>query len=187
MSNFRALAFLDASMFTAMLITRHKQSYRADTPRETAPGTPHHDTKAIMLRGPRNPSPENWQEDVEQINYPIMSEWKSAKALLLRIAAAAAPFNNGETPDLGKAMVVSLKAGGFVDWHIDEGPYAEAHLRLHLCLVPSPGAVLYSGGDQHTPPVGQLTFVNNRVLHSAVNLGPVPRVHLIVDVRKPDA
>lgn len=184
---FRALAFVDASVFTAMLLTKYREAYGLNTMRQSQPGSPHKHTKAILLRGPKDASPENWQEDVPQINYPIMTEWKTSKSLLTRVAAAAATFNKGETPDLGKAMIVKLEPGGVVDWHIDEGAYAEAHLRLHLCLVPSPGAYLYSGGEQCTPPVGQLTFVNNRVLHGAVNFGPVSRVHLIVDVRKPDA
>lgn len=185
MSNFVSVGFIDASMMTATLLTRHKALFEADTRRQEHLASPHHDTQSILLRGPKSPSAENWLEDVPQVDLPALSEWKTAKALLARIKNAVAPLNDNKPGILGKAMIVSLKPNGFVDWHVDEGSYAETHHRLHLCLVPSPGAWLYSGGEAFSPPVGLLTGVNNRVLHSALNTGPTARIHLIVDVRKP--
>lgn len=185
--NLRSICFLDVSTMTANLIIRHKDKFGLHKLRQQAPGSAHHDTETIILRAPPEPSADNWQLDVDHIDYPILKDWKSAKAMLTRIRNAVAPLNGGAPAELGKAMVVSLKPGGHVDWHVDEGEYAEAHDRLHVCLVPSPGAWLYAGGEGAVLPVGQLTWVNNRVLHSAVNMGQNARVHLIVDVRKPGA
>lgn len=186
MANFLALGFVDTSVCTANLVLKFRDRFGQDARREKAPGSPHHDTDAILLRGPKDPSPANWFGDIEHVDYPILKEWKSAANLLSRIRNAAAPFLKGQQAVLGKAMVVRLKPKGFVDWHVDEGEYAAVHDRLHICLIPSPGAWLYSGGEMACPPVGQITWINNRVLHSATNLGDVARVHLIVDVRKPE-
>lgn len=184
--NFRALAFLDTSVCTATLVNKYRDAWGQNTQRQTTAGSPHHDTQAIFLRGPQNPTVENWFEDIPQVDYPILKEWKSARALLARIKDAVQPLFPNSSIVLGKAMIVRLKVGGYVDWHVDEGDYAKVHDRAHLCLLPSPGAFLYSGGETAQPAVGMLTYMNNRVPHSALNMGPVPRVHLIVDVRKPD-
>lgn len=130
---------------------------------------------------------ENWFEDIPQVDYSILKDWKSARAILARIKDAVQPLFPDRNIVLGKAMIVRLKVGGYVDWHTDEGEYAKVHDRAHLCLLPSPGAWLYSGGEAYQPPVGQLTWFNNRVPHSALNMGPVARTHLICDIRKPSA
>lgn len=172
-----------------MLVTKYRPRFQDDKRRQSYEGSPHHDTEMILLRGPEKPDAKNWFDDCPQVNQPILTEWKSARALLGRIKTSLSPLPimGGKPIELGKVMIVSLKAGGFVDWHIDEGEYAETHLRGHLCLIPSPGAWLLSGGEAAMPAVGVLTYFNNRVLHSAINLGDYPRVHLIVDVRRPDA
>lgn len=182
--NFRALGFVDASVFTSALVSKYRDLWHRNRQRQSYEGSPHHDTQAILLRGPEDPSLENWLQDVPQVDYALLKEWKSAQSLLARIRDTLQPLV-GERPVIfGKVMAVRLKAGGHVDWHVDEGDYAAIHDRVHLCLLPSPGAFLYSGVEIAQPPVGQLTWFNNRALHSAVNIGPVPRVHLIVDIRK---
>ncbi len=113
---------------------------------------------------------------------PILAEWKSAKALLNRLRLMAAAYLNAHDLELGEAALVLLKAQGMVEWSVRESDWAS----LQLCIVPSPSAWVYSGGECSVLPVGQLTFVNRRVLHSAVNFGNHPCIHLVVDVRKPD-
>ena len=174
-------------MLSAGLMLKYRVRFADDKRRQQVPNSPHHDTETIVLRGPKDATPAAWFEDGEMVDYPIMKEWKAARITMLKIRNAAAGLNGGKPVQIGKAMVVSLKVGGHVDWHTDEGEYAEAHLRLHVCLVPSPGAWLYSGGEAANIPVGQLTFFQNRVLHSAINTGPCARHHLIVDCRRPDA
>lgn len=186
MPNFRPLAFLDTSTFTATLVNKYRDEWGKNTQRQAFAGSPHRDTNSILLRGPQNPTVENWFEDIPQVDYPILKDWKSARALLARIKDAVQPILGETKAVLGKVMVVRLKVGGHVDWHVDQGEYAAKHDRTHLCLLPSPGAWLYSGGEQYQPPVGQLTWFNNAVVHSALNMGPVARVHLICDIRKPD-
>ncbi len=186
MPNIVPLAFLDTSQFTATLVNKYRDQFGKDPRREKTAGSPHHDTQSILLRGPAKPTAQNWFEDIEQVDYPILKEWKSARNLLSRIKNAAAPFLKGQPAVLGKVMIVQLKPHGVVDWHVDEGEYAAAHYRTHLCLIPSPGAFVYSGPEMANLPVGQLTFFENRVLHCATNFGDFARTHLIVDVRRPE-
>ena len=75
-----------------------------------------------------------------------------------------------------------MKPGGFVDWSYDEarGPHA------HICLVPGPGAWVYSGGESAVLPVGQLTLVDHRKLWSAANYGDYPVIHLVAELYDAD-
>lgn len=162
--NVQPLGFLDTSRFTAAFVLKHRVAM--------TPLTESLDT--LPLR--------KGDEDL-----PILAEWKSAKALLTRIRTAAAPYFDNQTPDLGDAAVMSMRPGGALDWSVEEGEYAESHRLLHLCLIPAPGLWVYSNGEAAVLPVGQLTFVNRRALHSVVNFGEHTGVHLVVDVKAPAA
>ena len=155
--NIVPLGFLDTWAFATALHNKYKDRFGGD----------HHSMALLPLRTEAGPA-------------PILAEWKSAKALLSRIQAAASPIF-GETPDLGAAAVVRLAPGGFVEWQTLASDWSS----LHLCIVPSPGAWTYSGGEGAVLPVGQLTYVNRAVMHSAVNLGNHPAIHLVVEARKP--
>jgi hypothetical protein len=178
--------FIDVSRMAAALVLKHAVHFADDKRRQSTPGTPHHDTETILLRGPLGEiTTENWFQDVPHADTDLLKSWPSAQQVLGKIAESHVR-RAGHEPILGKAMVVSLKAGGHVDWHVDQGAYAEAHDRFHVCLVPSSGAMTYCGGLGASLPVGQLTWINNRALHSAINVGSNPRINLIVDVRKPE-
>lgn len=116
---------------------------------------------------------------------PILQTYKSARMALTQIRKI---MGRGDEPaDLGRCAIEVLEKGDSRPWVIDHGEYAESHIRLHCCLVPSPGAWLYAGGEGIVSPVGQLTAFNHLTLHSEINLGPVDRIHLVVDVRRHDA
>lgn len=178
--------FIDVSAMAAALVLRHSVHFADDERRQNFPGSPHHDTRCIVLRGPSDAGPQNWQEDVPHFDMPVLDGWPTARQVIEAISESHSK-RAGAAPIFGKIMVVGLKVGGIVDWHVDEGPYAECHDRFHLPLIYSPGARIYSGADGAILPPGQLTWINNRIPHSAVNMGPVERVHMIVDIRKPEA
>lgn len=115
------------------------------------------------------------------VDNPILKEWKSAKILLNKIASAAAPLLGGEPAKIVNAMIWSLPPQGRMDW-MD----APETLRAYLPLLPSPGAMLFSGLEAHNPPVGQLTAVGGAVPFAALNLGPVAAVWLQIDAEFPD-
>lgn len=160
--NIFSIGFLDASVFTANLILRHKAKLQ-----EVDPGI-----SLLPLR-------------TEDGDLPIMAEWGSAKALLSKVRAAAAPILGGKPGILARASVVQLGVGACVPWAADDDDYAQTVHRLLLCLIPSPGCWVYSGSEGTIPSVGMLTLVNHEVLHSVINTGQNPCTQLIVDVLKP--
>ena len=159
MNPIQPICFLDVWAFSAALFTKHKDKFGGD----------HHSAAILPLRS-------------EEGALAILGEWRTARALLSRIRVAAAPIMEGRSGTLGAAAVVQLRPGGFVEWSADP----QAPPAFHLCIVPSPDAVLYCGGQSAVLPVGQLTYLNRRLLWSAVNFGPTPAIHLVVDVRGPD-
>lgn len=151
--NIVPVAFLDTWAFSATLFAKYKDRFVGD----------HHSASLIPLRSAEGP-------------LPILAEWKTAKSLLSRARVALAPFFGGETPELGEAALVRLAPGGHIEWGSEPAGHS-----FQLPIIPSPGAWVYSGGEGQVLPVGQLTFVNRRVLYSAINLGDHPVIHLVFD------
>ena len=184
MNHFAPIAHLDTFDLVGSLRNRMALFDKIKIRQET-PGSAHTHTRSIFLRGPENPNTQNWFEDVPQIDYQPLAGWKEAirfsgilgAALTTRLPVQIDPLHRG------KAMIVELAPGSAVDWHRDEGAYARVHRRFHLPLVTNPGCFLFSGGEYAQLPVGALTWFDNHALHSAVNFGQYPRVHLIVDYR----
>lgn len=179
--------FIDVSAMAAALVMKHSVRFGDDKRRQAFHGSPHHDTESILLRGPMGEiSRETWFDDVPHCDSEALEAWPTARAVIAKIAESHR-LRSGLEPIFGKIMVVSLKAGGWVDWHVDQGFYAQVHDRFHLCLIPSAGGLMFSGGMSAALPQGQLTYFNNHVLHSAINVGTNPRVHLICDIRRPES
>lgn len=160
----RPVGFLDTSGFTGMFTVKYRERMR----------------DGIL---PLRSIPEG---DDEAQDLPIMKEWKTARALLTRIKAGAAPLLDGQPATLGKAWVETLPGNCGTPWTIEEDDYAQGHIRTRTCLIPTPENYTMSGLDRVTLGVGILNIVEHRILHSEINLGAFPRVHLIVDVRRPD-
>jgi len=175
----RGVAALDTFAAVASLYER-QAGFDKITLRQDTPGSPHRETRAIFLRGPDDPTVTRWFEDLPHGDYPDLVHWPEMQALLSAICGAL----RQPPTALGKAMVVELKPQGSIAWHVDEGAYAVRHNRYHVALTTNPGAVLLSGGEQAHVPVGALVAFDTAVLHSAVNVGSTPRIHLIVDCRK---
>jgi hypothetical protein len=123
----------------------------------------------------------------EAVDLPILKEWRSAKALLSRLRASAAPFFQGVAPDIGKAWIEVVPPLSGTPWTNETGDYADQHVRTRTCLVPSPNALSYSGVASAVLLVGIVTTVDHRLMCSEVNHGEYARTHLIVDVKIPSA
>lgn len=140
--------------------------------------SPHTATRTMILRAPAQTDDlAIWQVDRPLLDYPVLQDWAAMRRMLAAMADLL------DWPLFGKIMIARLPAGATIGWHIDQGEYAERHARYHVPLATNSKAWLYSGGEAASPPVGQLTLFNNRVLHSAANFGQSPRMHLIIDVR----
>ncbi len=92
--------------------------------------------------------------------------------------------NRGVKVEFGRVYLEMLDPGSTVPWRTLNGPYHEHFLRAHLPLRTNPLARIMVGTESAHLLSGQLTVVNVRMPHSAVNLGEWPRVHLVCDWRE---
>lgn len=125
-------------------------------------------------------------ESGEAEDLPILKEWKSARALLLRYKATAAQLLPDQPIVFGKAWIETLPGPAGTPWEIHDDEYAQTHLRTRTCLIPTPDNYTYSGRECVNLGVGVVNLIDMNILHCEVNLSPYPRTHLIVDVQRPD-
>jgi len=182
--NVFSFAFVDTSLFHATMTLKYGKHFADNHRPPTLVLPPHQDLRHIVLRGPAD-DPDNWSADVDQIDYPLLKEWPSAKQLIDNVHAKIAEHLGGQNVTFGKIYLEELRAGGNVGWHVDESAYGTKHIRFRLLASPCAGGCWFSGGDSLPPGVGNLTYVNHAVMHSMINLGPVPQISLVVDVRRP--
>lgn len=160
----QSIGFLDVSTFTAMLVVKYKD--------RLVDGV-------LPLRSVKD-------GDAEPSDLPILKEWKSARALLSRIRAGAAPFFGGIAPELGRAWIEVLPPHSGTPWEKEDGEDADAYVRTRTCLVPCPLSFSHSGAVSGVLQVGVVNAVEHRALCAEVNHGDHARIHLIVDVFRPD-
>lgn len=158
------IGFIDVSIFTSMLLLKHKD--RASE-------------GILRLR--------DLGDEGDAVDLPILKEWKSARAVLSKIRSGAAPHFGGKTPELGRAWIEILPPLSGTPWTAEDGEYADQHIRTRTCLVPAPLAVSYSGVSSATLAVGMVNRIEHRALCSEANFSENARIHLIADIRVPDA
>jgi hypothetical protein len=154
------------------------------TARQETPGSPHVDTRSIFLRWAADQSLAAVFNDVDAIDYPALNKLPEVRAMIATIAALV------EAEKVGRAMIVSLKPGGVIRPHADEGLYADTYERFHLVLESEPGNTFYlKNGDSlpdcaHMEP-GELWWFNHKRQHWVENKSNADRIHLIVDMVAP--
>jgi Aspartyl/Asparaginyl beta-hydroxylase len=185
MRRIEAVGWVDVQEVVGEVGERERQGlFDAIRIRQEVVGGPHKDTRAIFLRGPAmaglglSGMAEAWMQEVRCVAYPAMKAWWGMARVLQAVWGMVGRRG------LGKVMVVELKAGGSIGWHIDEGGYAQGYERYHVAIRTNPYCWLYSGGEAGHVPVGAVVKFDTSVLHSAANFGTTPRWHLIVDVAK---
>ena len=102
--------------------------------------------------------------------------------------------------DVYLVRLLKLAPGGEVLFHTDDEIFRDTNkvVRLHLPIVTNPGALMRMGTPLRAPArgyniwearqrwevhlqAGRLWFTNVNALHSVVNKGEDPRVHLVID------
>lgn len=150
------------------------------TLRQSFPGSPHADTECIYLRGPMVTTADPHNE-VDSEMYPAArhpSVQAAMDALLERIGLPVA--------EIGRVMVVRLKAGGSIKRHVDEGAYAERFSRFHVPLRTSPGNTFTVHGEASEIVrmlEGECWWFDHRCEHEVCNDSKADRIHLIFDAR----
>lgn len=151
------------------------------TIRQHYPGSAHHDTDAIFLRGPYAFTAIEYMWKADAYDYPTMDEFMPAIGNLLRPV-----LKQLGVTELGYVLIVRLKAGGEIDEHIDQGYYAEHYERFHLVLKSEPGNEFTVEGETVHMGPGEVWWFNHQRPHSVVNKSAHERIHVIFDaVRTP--
>jgi len=180
MRNFQLVAQgLDVQPALAELAAR-PELWRIFTARQETPGSAHHDTECIVLRGPKTISIESVFNDLD-------AEWLAYASALpaMRDLIALAGARLGPVEQLGRVMVVNLKAGGHIDPHIDEGAYAAHYDRFHLVLQSAPGNLFQCGDEAVHMREGELWKFDHHTEHQVANGSEQGRIHIIIDARLP--
>lgn len=152
------------------------------TVRQDYPGSAHHDTQCIFLRGPYEFTPESYMGNIEATDYDAMDALR-AEVFNLMLSVLNRTLRATE---LGYVLIVRLPPGGMIDEHIDEGVYADHYARFHIALTDSPKASLTVGGETQHFAQGDVWEFNHKQPHSGRNMGSEPRIHLIFDAVVPN-
>lgn len=147
------------------------------TARQEFTATAHRDTKTIFVRGPYKFTLYYYLFDLGSYDYPVMDDLQDVLVPVLT------PLLKDElqVTELGRVLIVNLKAGGYIKPHIDEGKYADHFSRFHVALTGNNDCALMVGQDkQHMKP-GEAWWFNHKVEHSAINAGQTDRWHIIID------
>lgn len=154
------------------------------TERQTTPGSPHYDTHTIFVRWCRKMTIEAVFTDLEAIDYPAKKRLPYIDYLINHVMDAV-----GST-ELGRVIITSLKPGGVIAPHVDEGAYADHYERFHLVLKSEFGnrfEVL--NNSQHGEFVwmkqDELWWFDHKKEHAAKNMSNEERIHMIVDCVAP--
>lgn len=176
MKNFKLIASgLDVAASLAE-IAAQPEMWKEITMRQTFPGSVHHDTEAIHLRVPTEATPEAILESLEsRDNVPTLQRLPATCALLSGLMKAV------DVRQLGRVMIVNLKAGGEIDPHYDGGAYAAHFDRFHLVLDSAEGNIFHCAGESVHMRAGEFWCFNHFIEHHVLNRSDRDRIHIIID------
>ena len=151
------------------------------TARQEYTGSAHKDTECIYARGPYSFTPYYYLYDLGSYDYPAMDKLGDVlipvlRPLLTDVLCVA---------ELGRVLIVNLKAGGKIKPHIDQGKYADHFARFHVALTSNDHCMLEVAGDQAAMKPGEAWWFDHKQQHSAFNLGATDRWHIILDAVSP--
>lgn len=153
--------------------------WREITLRQEYPGSAHHDTEAIVIRGPKSFSNEDYFCDFSALSYP------AAVILDDQITPLIWPVLQAlQVKELGRLFIIKLKPHGIVDLHIDEGDYADHYSRFHICLQSENATLTVRDETQHFAP-GEAWWLDHKAPHYGNNDSDISRIHIIFDAVSP--
>lgn len=153
--------------------------WREITLRQEYPGSAHHDTETIVVRGPKSFTREDYFFDFSALNYPAAIELDYLITPLVWPVLQAL-----EVKELGRLFIVKLKPHGVIELHIDEGDYSDHYSRFHICLQSENATLTVRNETQHFAP-GEAWWLDHKALHYGNNDSDVPRIHIIFDAVTP--
>lgn len=174
----QVLRGLDVSMAGAEL-ARQPELWEQFTTRQTYPGSAHHDTQCIVMRGPHVQSKVNVFDDIEAVAWDAMELLPECAQLALRLILAV------DACALGRILVTRLKPQGAIDPHTDQGAYAQCYARFHIPIDSGEGNLFTCDGESITMQPGSAWWFNHQRPHHVINASSAWRTHLIVDLNAP--
>lgn len=158
---------------------RHKALWNDITDRQTFPGSAHKDTTSIFLRWCKGLDINAAFTEIPAFNYPAMGELKEAHDLINYVIRRVG------AKELGRIIIVNLKAGGFIEPHADEGAYADHYERFHIALNSEPGNLFTTEDETVEMATGELWWFNHKEQHQVLNVSGYDRIHMIIDCVAP--
>jgi quercetin dioxygenase-like cupin family protein len=151
----------------------HPMAWREVTIRQEYAGSAHRDTESIFLRAPTSTADIfNCLDSIE------LEAWQH-----LGVAEFLTPVLDAiGARELGRVMLVKLKAGGFIRPHTDEGAYARYFARFHVVLAGH--CRFHCGAEEVAMAPGEVWWFNHQKEHEVCN-GNADRIHLIFDACAP--
>lgn len=162
-------------------ILESPELWKEITARQEYTGSAHKDTECIFLRGPYAFTPYYYIYDTGSFDYPVIDKFSDVLIPVLR------PLLKDviQVTELGRVLVVNLKAGGKVTKHVDQGKYADHFARFHLALSGNDQCYLVVGDDKVCMKPGEAWWFDHKQEHSAYNAGDSDRWHIIIDAVSP--
>ena len=81
--------------------------------------------------------------------------------------------------EVERLTLLMLDPGTIMPWATLPAPQA----RLLMMLRTNPAFAMYAPGEVISPPIGQLLLCNTALPHSAMNLGEIPTIALLIDAK----
>ena len=187
MQNFKRIATgIDTTLLLEGL-EKHPELWDIITARQNTPDSPHTDTKCIFLRGPKELTINSIFHDLESVDYDSLKTYFPFMNDIHGLLGKLIDQDSNVDP-IGRVMIVSLKTGGVITKHIDEGDYADHHKRYHLVLQSDPLNIFYSETEDkieevHMTP-GELWWFDHKAPHWVENMSDRERIHIIFDIKK---
>lgn len=174
MDNFKLLGTVEAKFDIP------PELWAQETWRQEAEGSAHGDTETIFLRMCRPRTAWAVFNDLQAFLTEYSPRFADACASVL--AHTIIDFPKSNVVEIGRIMLVKLRAGGQIQPHIDQGKYADYYDRMHYVIG---GECDFTCGDETVHMrQGEAWWFNHRLMHSVVNNDAEDRVHLIIDYRR---
>jgi hypothetical protein len=119
--------------------------------------------------------PTNMNDHPDCVNYFTQNNFPKTMELVHKLAA-------GKT--LGRVMIASLGSGNIISPHTDQGAYCLLYDRYHIVIQTNPLAIFKCEDEEVHMTEGSIWWFDNKRVHSVENHGNIPRIHIILDVKK---
>lgn len=150
------------------------------TTRQSYVGSAHKDTQTIFLRWCEGQTVDDAFTQIPAIDCPALQKLPEAQSFFEALK------NKIGHVEIGRALIVSLKPGGYITPHIDEGAYADYYERFHFVLYSHKTNLFSCGDDTVEMEMGELWNFNHKNTHWVRNESNMHRVHLIIDAVSKD-